>query len=100
MANRPKKFYRGIVPDTLTQVYEVPDDTTSVVTNIVAANNSSSEQGFTISVGGLNLANVKIPANGVLMLDVKQVIEEGDDIKVQAANSGIITAHVCGIEIT
>ncbi|PPT14804.1 hypothetical protein [Streptomyces cinnamoneus] len=100
MAATPKNFFRGPLPSALTSVYTVPAGASAIVTNIVATNPTGSAASVAVKLGGVYaLANVGIAPNGVLTVEMSQVLNAGDKIEVQG-NAQAAPAHISGVEAT
>ena len=99
MAATPTLFYRGSAATSSATLYTVPASTTSVLTDIVVSNTSSSQQYVTMTVDGVNiLPTVPISANTVITIQPKTVIPTGD-IVAGYATSADVKLHVSGVEI-
>lgn len=99
MAATPTLFYRGSAATSSATLYTVPSSTTSVLTDIVVSNTSSSQQYVTMTVDGVNiLPTVPISANTVITIQPKTVIPTGD-IVAGYASSTDVKFHVSGVEI-
>ncbi|MFI1799861.1 hypothetical protein ACH427_21250 [Streptomyces sp. NPDC020379] len=100
MAHTPKAFFRAALPTGLTTVYTVPASGVAVVTNIVAANPSSTASaGITVRIGGVPLlSGVGIAPSGVLTLDIRQVLTARDTIEVQGTGTQA-HMHISGVEV-
>jgi hypothetical protein len=99
MAATPTLFYRGSAATSSATLYTVPASTTSVLTDIVVSNTSSSQQYVTMTVDGVNiLPTVPISANTVITIQPKTVIPTGDII-AGYASSADVKFHVSGVEI-
>ena len=99
MAATPTLFYRGSAATSSATLYTVPSSTTSVLTDIVVSNTSSSQQYVTMTVDGINiLPTVPISANTVITIQPKTVIPTGD-IVAGYASSTDVKFHVSGVEI-
>ncbi|AKY03331.1 hypothetical protein FDI80_gp21 [Streptomyces phage Aaronocolus] len=101
MANFPTRLFRGVASTTLTSVYTVPADTTTIVTNIVIANTNSSATSVLVKMGAITVVpNTPVPANGIFTLDMSQVMDiAGQAIEVQGSASGV-GVHISGVEVT
>ncbi|MCM8548818.1 hypothetical protein [Streptomyces sp. STCH 565 A] len=95
----PINFFRGDAPYALTVAYTVPESNTAIVTNIVAANPGTAAGSVTVKLGGVPiLPTVGIAQQGVLTLEINQVLAEGEVIEVQGSGS-TCTLHVSGVEV-
>ncbi|MCS0601095.1 hypothetical protein NX794_07600 [Streptomyces sp. LP11] len=95
----PFNFYRGSAPAGLTPVYTVPDSTTAIVTNVVAANPGDQAGSVTVQISGVDvLPRVGIAPQGVLTLEINQVLTTGDEIEVQGSGS-TCALHISGVEV-
>jgi hypothetical protein len=100
MANTPKRLSRGNTSTTLTTVYTVPSSTTTIVTNIVVANSGTSAATILIQLNGLAIIpNTSLPGNGIFTLDISQVMDAGDTVKVQG-NTTTCQYFISGVEVT
>lgn len=100
MAHTPKAFFRAALPAALTTAYTVPASGVAVVTNIVAANPSSTTSAsITVRLGGVPLlSGVGIAPSGVLTLDIRQALTAGNTIEVQGSGTQA-HAHISGVEV-
>ncbi|MFE0964054.1 MULTISPECIES: hypothetical protein [Streptomyces] len=95
----PLKFFRGDAPYALTVAYTVPESNTAIVTNIVAANPGTAAGSVTVRLGGVPiLSTVGIAPQGVLTLEINQVLAEGEQIEVQGSGS-TCALHISGVEV-
>ncbi|MFF3249742.1 hypothetical protein ACFYWP_01760 [Actinacidiphila glaucinigra] len=101
MANVPKKLFRGVASTTLTGVYTVPADTTTIITNIVVANAGTSSASILVKLGAITLIpNTPVPGNGMITLDVTQVMDvAGQLVEVQGTSTSL-GVHISGVEVT
>ncbi|GAB2329224.1 hypothetical protein [Streptomyces variabilis] len=84
----------------MTVVYTVPDDLTTVVTNVVAANPEAPPAMLTLRLAGVPaLASVGIAPKGLLTLETSQVLNAGDTIEVQGNSVGGYV-HISGAEVS
>ncbi|MGW7434728.1 hypothetical protein [Streptomyces sp. NPDC054849] len=100
MATTPMNFFRGAAPTALTTAYTVPTSGMAIVTNIVAANPSTTAVGsVVVKLAGVDiLPAVSLAAKGVLTLEINQVVEENETIQVQGSGA-VCTLHVSGVEV-
>jgi hypothetical protein len=83
----------------LATVYTVPTKTKTIVTNIVVTNSGTTAATVLLQIGGYAIVpNTPVPANGIFTLDVTQVIEETNTVKVQASST-TCAVHVSGVEV-
>jgi hypothetical protein len=100
MANTPKRLSRGSTSTTLTSVYTVPTSTTTIVTNLVVTNSGASAATILIQLAGLSIIpNTSLPANGIFTLDISQVMDAGDTVKVQGSTT-TCAYFISGVEVT
>jgi hypothetical protein len=101
VANVPKKLFRGVTSTTLTTVYTVPANTTTIVTNILISNVSASAATVLVKFGAITvIPNTPIPGNGIFTLDMSQVMDiSGQAIEVQASTTQC-GVHISGVEVT
>ncbi|MER5632171.1 hypothetical protein [Streptomyces nitrosporeus] len=83
----------------MTVVYAVPENLTTVVTNIVATNPAASAAMLSLSLAGTPaLASVGIAPKGLLTLETSQVLMSGETIEIQGnAVGGYV--HIGGVEV-
>lgn len=99
MANTVKKLARGPITASEVTQYTVPGSTTAVVTNIVITNTTAAAVTATVKFATVEvLAGATISANGVLALDLKQVLNDAETITAQASATGL-RLHISGMEI-
>ena len=100
MPNLVKKLARVPLTTSATDVYTTPAATTSVVTNIVLTNTTGAALTATIRLSTVELVSaLSVPANGVFMLDLKQVLNTTETINALASATGL-RLHVSGMEIS
>jgi hypothetical protein len=100
MANTFKALARGAAATTSTTLYITPALTTTLVSTILIANGSTSNQTYNILLDDVPIAVlVSIPANDSLSIDVKQVLAAGKTIKAFSSSTSVYF-HVTGLEIT
>lgn len=100
MANTLKVLFRGAASLGSTTLYTAPALTTTMVTSVVIANASASQQTYTLNLNGVAMApTVTVPANDAVQLEPKQVIAAGQTI-TGLASSTSVTFHITGLEIT
>ncbi|PCG86351.1 hypothetical protein CIB93_08950 [Streptomyces sp. WZ.A104] len=99
MAVTPKTLFRGAIPAAMTVAYTVPDNLTTVITNVVATNPGTSAAMLTLRLAGVPaLASVGIAPKGLLTLETSQVLNAGDTIEIQGnAVGGYV--HISGAEV-
>ncbi len=101
MATIPKALFRGAATTTTSTVlYTVPALTSAVVTNVVVTNTSGSAGTFTLSLGGVVIANlVTVGAYDSTTLDLKQVLSAAQTL-TGGASATTINFHISGVEIS
>ena len=101
MPQTSKALFRGAATTTLTTtLYTVPAATTTVVTNIVVTNTAAAVATFDLALGGVKLADATvIPADSVVILDIKQVIDATQTIQ-GGASATTVNFHISGVEIS
>lgn len=103
MANTFKVLARGTIPSySASTVYTVPGGTTTLVNNILIANNSACPGLYSITLGGVTAgASVSVPGRDTAVLDIKQVLNASDTITIFTSSSpSVLLAHISGLEIT
>ena len=100
MANTAKVLFRGAATtNTNTVLYTAPASTSTVITNIVVTNTSSSPATFTISMDGVVLApTVAISGYSMTSLDIKQVLATTQTL-TGGASAATVNFHISGMEI-
>jgi hypothetical protein len=103
MATLPKAFARGSFATSVADIYIVPTSTTtSIVTNIVVANTTNSQQTFTILLDEVEIFNTTpIAANSTVSIDLKQVLDASTSLKkiTGFATATTVKYHISGIEL-
>jgi hypothetical protein len=100
MANKPTRLSRGSTTTTLTTVYTVPSNTTTIVTNIVVANSGTTAATILLQLNGLAIIpNIPLPGNGIFTLDISQVMDAGDTVKIQGSTT-TCSYFISGVEVT
>lgn len=100
MANTFKVLFRGAASTGSTTLYTVPASTTTIVTSILIANTSASNQTYTLSLNGISIATtVPIAANNTALLEIKQVLAAGQ-VMAGLASATSVNFHISGMEIT
>ena len=100
MATVQKQFFRGSASTSQSTVYTVPSSTDAIVTNIIVSNTDSVEHTFSILLDGFAIASeTPVARNGIVAIDAKQVLAEGDEVAI-VASSGNVKVHISGVEIS
>ncbi len=103
MATTTKALTRAAFATTEGDLYTVPTTgTTTVVTNIVVTNTSSSAQTFNILLDGVELfEQTPIDAYGTISIDMKQVLDaNATPKKIRGfASATAVKVHISGVEI-
>lgn len=100
MPNIVKKLARGSLTTSEATLYTTPASTNAVVTNIVVTNTTSSSITATVKLATVDvLSATAVAANGLLALDVKQVLDAAETITALASAAGL-RIHISGMEIS
>lgn len=100
MPNIAKKLARGSLTTSAVTQYTVPASTTAVVTNIVVTNTTAAAVTATITLAGVDvLSGASVSANGILAIDLKQVLNATETITALASAVGL-RLHISGMEIS
>jgi hypothetical protein len=104
MANTFKALSRGAATTSASTVYTVPTTapvpTTTLVNNILVANTASVAATFTILFNDVAIAAASsVPGNDSIILDIKQILPEGNTIKT-FASAVTVNFHISGLEIS
>lgn len=104
MANTFKALARGAATTSASTVYTVPttapSPTTTLVNNILVANTASAAATFTILFNDVAVAAAStVPGNDSVILDIKQILPEGNTIKT-FASATTVSFHISGLEIS
>jgi hypothetical protein len=100
MATISKALARTAAATSSATLYTVPSATTTVVTNIVVDNTSSSTQTFTISLDGVELlSGASLDGNASAFFDLKQVLATTKIIS-GFASATTVRFHISGVEIS
>lgn len=99
MATTSKTLFRGAAATSSTTLYTVPSATTTVVTDIVVANTSTTAGTFTLSFNDVVFANtVTVGGNDSTIIQCKQPLTATQTIK-GLASATTINFHIGGVEI-
>ena len=99
MANLAKKLARVALTATSATPYTVPASTTTVVTNIVITNTTAAAVTATVKLATVDIiSGATVSANGILALDLKQVLNATETIQAVASATGL-NLHISGMEI-
>jgi hypothetical protein len=100
MATLTKALARTAAATSSTTLYTVPAGTTTVVTNIVICNPTSSGVTASMTINAIDLlGSVSIAANSSAFFDLKQVIP-ATQIIAGSASSTSVDFHISGVEIS
>lgn len=101
MANTAKALFRGAATtSTTTTLYTVPASTSTIITNIVITNTSSTAYTFTLSLDDVEIHTAtSIAGNSTIYIDTKQVLATTKIIKGGASNTAV-NFHISGMEVT
>lgn len=100
MANTFKVLFRGAAGTSSQTLYTAPAGTTTLVSSIVVTNTAATSETYDISLNGVVLANdVSVPANDSTILEIKQIIEENQNITA-LASATTVNFHISGLEIS
>ena len=99
MATTSKALFRGAASTSSATLYTVPASTTTVVTNILVTNTSSSTATFTILLDDVSIATtVTVGGLDTTVIDLKQVLATTKTIK-GLASAVTVNFHISGVEI-
>ncbi len=97
----PARLFSGTITATEQQVYTVPAGETDVVTSITLCNVTNAAQQASARLGGVFFfKNIDLAPRQITVLDVKQVLNAGDAIQIQAGAADSVTAFISGVKIT
>jgi hypothetical protein len=100
MATLTKALARTAAATSSTTLYTVPAGTTTVVTNIVICNPTTSAVTASMTINAIDLlGSVSIAANSSAFFDLKQVIPTTQVI-AGSASSTSVDFHISGVEIS
>jgi hypothetical protein len=103
MTTSPKAFARGSFATSVADIYIVPTSfTTSIITNIVVANTTNTQQTFTILLDDVEVFNTTpIAGNSTVSIDLKQVLDASTSLKkiTGFATATTVKYHISGIEL-
>ena len=92
-------FYRGAAATSSATLYTVPTSTTSILTDVIVANNDVNQQTITISVDGVVLVpSVPISGNTLVNFQFRSAIAAGKLITGYASSTNV-TLHLSGVQI-
>jgi hypothetical protein len=99
MAVISKVFSRTAAATSNTTLYTTTAGSTAVVTNILAANTSTSAATFTINFNSVAaFSSVPVGGNSTVTIDLKQVLTAGQIVSGSASTTAI-NFHISGVEI-
>jgi hypothetical protein len=99
MATLTKALARTAAATSSATLYTVPSATTTVVSNIVVTNTTSTAGTFTLLLDDVSIAtSVPVGANDSTIIDLKQVLATAKTIK-GFASATTINFHISGVEI-
>ena len=100
MATVTKALARTAAATTSTTLYTVPSATTTVVSNIVICNPTTSAVTASMTINTIDLlGSVSIAANSTAFFDLKQVIP-ATQVIAGSASSTSVDFHISGVEIS
>jgi hypothetical protein len=100
MATISKVLARTAAATSSTTLYTVPSATTTVVTNIVICNPTTSAVTASITLDSVDLlGGVSLAANSTAFFDLKQVLD-ATKIIAGTASSTSVNFHISGVEIS
>jgi hypothetical protein len=95
-----KALARTAAATSSTTLYTVPSATTTVVSNIVICNPTSSAVTASMTINAIDLlGSVSIAANSSAFFDLKQVIP-ATQVIAGSASSTSVDFHISGVEIS
>jgi hypothetical protein len=99
MATTSKVLARTAAATSSTTLYTAPSGTTTVVTNIVICNPTSSAVSASMTINAIDiLGSVAIAANSSAFFDLKQVVP-ATQVIAGSATSTAVDFHISGVEI-
>jgi hypothetical protein len=99
MATVSKALARTAAATSSTTLYTVPSATTTIVTNIVICNPTTSAVNASMTLDSVDLlGTVPIAANSTAFFDLKQVLD-ATKIIAGTASSTSVDFHISGVEI-
>ena len=99
MTTTIKAFGRGAFATSSATLYTVPSSTTSLITNIIVANENAADQTFTITFDSVSVFyQTTIAANSTVTLDLKQALAT-TKIIAGFASSTDVKYHITGAEL-
>lgn len=100
MANTPARYARAALTTTSATLYTVPAATTAIVTEIIINNTTAVDITPTISFAGVSiLSGSPVPANGILVVGMKQIMSAAETITGLATAAGL-NIFISGVNVT
>lgn len=100
MATTTKALARIAAATSSTTLYTVPSATTTIVTNIIICNPTTSGVTASITLDSIDLlGGVSIAANSTAFFDLKQVLN-ATKVIAGTASSTSVDFHISGVEIS
>ena len=99
MATLSKALFRGAAATSSTTLYTVPASTTTILTNVLVANNAATAATFELLLDGVKaFPTVAVAANSTAVIDLKQVLTAGQII-AGLASAVTVLWHLSGVEV-
>lgn len=99
MATTSKALFRGAASTSNTTLYTTPASTTTIVTDIVVTNTSTSAGTFTVNLNGVAIASgATVNGNDSTIIQIKQPIAATQTIS-GSASATTINFHIAGVEV-
>ena len=97
----PARIFGGTVPVTESQVYTVPAGETDVITSITLCNTTDvAQQASAKFAGSFFFKNIDLAPRQITVIDVKQVLNAGDAIILNAGLANAVNIFISGVKIT
>lgn len=99
MATTPAVLYRAAAATSSATLYTGPASTTTIVTEVIAANTSGSSQTFTISLNGVVIIPASsIAANSVAIFNINEVLPT-TQILAGFASATSVNFSISGVQL-
>jgi len=99
MSTTPSILFRGAATTGPSTLFTCPGSTTTIVTEIMVANTTTSGSTFNIGLNGISVVSGTIvAANDTTIIPCKQVLTPGQTI-AGSASATTVNFSICGIQI-
>ena len=96
----PARFFAGELTDQEQIVHNVPSAETHIVTSVTVQNLTDVARKVSLKLADVLLTkDLDIAPRSLVILDFKQVLNAGENIKVQGSANSALTCFVSGVKV-